>query len=96
MQFSELDLKKSLKKAEFDIEERIKFDILNFIHCIYLNKENFINSSYGSEYFGDLPMTFKKNAGQVFGVITVKINNEERIYVFNDRGYECLDDLMKL
>lgn len=41
-------------------------------------------------------MTFKKNPGQVMGLITATINGEVRKYVFNDKGYESLDDLIKL
>ncbi len=29
------------------------------------------------------------------GLITVKAEGDERTYVFNDRGYELLDDLLE-
>jgi hypothetical protein len=41
-------------------------------------------------------MTFIKNAGQVMGLITATINGEVRKYIFNDKGYEPLEDLLKL
>ena len=78
------------------LEEQIKFNILNFIRTIHLNRQNFIESSFGSEFFGELPMTFKKNTGQVMGLITATINCEVQKYVFNDKGYEPLEDLLKL
>jgi hypothetical protein len=33
-------------------------------------------------------MKFKKKAGQVVGLIIVKAESDELIYVFNDHGYE--------
>ena len=30
------------------------------------------------------------------GLITVKAEDDERAYIFNDRGYELLDDLLQL
>ena len=78
------------------LEEQIKFNILNFIRTIYLNELDFIGSSFGSEFFGELPMTFKKNTGQVMGLITATINGEVQKYVFNDKGYEPLENLLKL
>jgi len=96
MKYSEIEVKKMLKEGDLSLEEQIKFNILNFIRTIHLNQQNFIESSFGSEFFGELPMTFKKNPGQVMGLITVTINGEVRKYVFNDKGYEPLDDLIKL
>ncbi|MDO9566555.1 MAG: hypothetical protein Q7J15_07435 [Candidatus Desulfaltia sp.] len=96
MKYSEIELKKMSKAGNLSIEDQIKFNILNFIRTIHLNKQDFIHESYGSEYFGDLPMTFKKKAGQVMGVIHVKTKSEERTYIFNDRGYELLEDLLQL
>jgi len=50
----------------------------------------------GTELYGELPMTFRKNPGQVMGLITATINGEARKYVFNDKGYEPLEDLIDL
>lgn len=96
MQYSEIELKKMTKLENMDIEEQIKFNILNFIRTIHLNKQDFIQESYNTKFFGDLPMTFKKKGGQVMGLITVSIKNEEQIYIFNDHGYEPMDDLLEL
>lgn len=41
-------------------------------------------------------MTFRKNEGQVMGLITATVNGEVRKYIFNYQGYELLDDLMGL
>lgn len=68
MKYSEIAVKKMLKAGDLSLEEQIKFNILNFIRTIHLNELDFIESSFGSEFFGELPMTFKKNPGQVFGV----------------------------
>ena len=96
MMYSKLALKKMVATKGLNIEEQIQFNILNFIHMIHLNKQDFIEESFGSEYFGELPMTFKKKAGQVVGIITVKIKGEERKYIFNDQGYEALHSLLEL
>lgn len=96
MKYSEIKVKKMLKAGDLSLEEQIKFNILNFIRTIHLNKLDFFESSFGSEFFGELPMTFKKNSGQIMGLITATINGEVRKYVFNDKGYEPLEDLLKL
>lgn len=96
MKYSEIEANKLLNAGELTIDERIKVNILNFIRAIHLNRQNFIKSSYESEYFGELPMTFKKNAGQVMGLITASVGGEVRKYVFTDGGYESLEDLLVL
>ena len=96
LKYSEIEVKKMLKAGDLSLEEQIKFNILNFIRTIHLNRQNFIESSFGSEFFGELPMTFKKNPGQVMGLITATINGEVRKYVFNDKGYEALEELLNL
>lgn len=96
MKYSEIELKRMLKAGDLSLEDQIKFNILNFIRTIYLNEQDFIKSSYGTEFYGELPMTFRKNPGQVMGLITATINGEVRKYVFNDKGYEPLEDLIDL
>lgn len=96
LKYSEIEVKKMLKAGDTSLEDQIKFNILNFIRTIHLNELDFIESSFGSEFFGELPMTFIKNAGQVMGLITATINGEVRKYIFNDKGYEPLEDLLKL
>ncbi len=96
MQYSELELKNMLKDGSLSIEEQVKFNILNFIRTIHLNEQDFIQESYYTEFYGELPMKFSKRAGQVMGLVTVKVGDEEREYVFNDCGYELLDDLLQL
>ena len=96
LKYSEIEVKKMLKDGDLSLEEQIKFNILNFIRTIHLNERDFIESSFGSEFFGELPMTFQKNSGQVMGLITATINGEVRKYVFNNKGYESLEDLTNL
>jgi len=96
MKYSEIEEKRMLKADDLCLEDQIVFNILNFIRTIHLNRQNFIESSFGSEFFGELPMTFKKNPGQVMGLITATIDGEVRKYVFNDKGYEPLEDLLDL
>lgn len=98
MIYSELELRKmvNIDLKNLSIDEEIKFNILNFINCIYLNKQNFIHSSYDTEYLGNLSMVFKKKPGQVFGLVRVIVKDEGRKmeYIFNEKGYELLDDIV--
>lgn len=79
-------------------DEEIRLNILNFIRTIHSNKYDFIDVFYDSEFFGDIGFRFKKRSGQVMGLITVSIKDEDRksIYIFNEKGYELLDDLLEL
>lgn len=85
-----------MKAEELSCEDQIKVNILNFIRTIHLNNQDFIESSFGSKFFGKLQMTFQKNEGQVMGLITTTVNGEVRKYVFNDQGYEPLEELLGL
>lgn len=96
MRYSEIEIMKLLKSGELSLEDEIKFNILNFIRTIYLNEQDFIESSFGSAFFGELPMTFKKREGQVMGMITATVNGKVQKYVFNKQGYELLEDLLGL
>ena len=95
MIYSEIELAKMMKAGDMSIEDQVKASILGFIHCIYLNKQDFIKAVYETEYYGKLPMTFRKKAGQVMGVITAKVNGKEQTYIFNQYGYEPLEDLLQ-
>ena len=96
MRYSEIEVRKLLKTGDLSLEDQVKVNILNFIRTIHLNKQDFIDSAYGTEFFGDLPMTFKKRSGQVMGLITATVNGDVRKYIFNDQGYEELEDLLEL
>lgn len=98
MKYSTSEINKLWKIEDKNIEEIINLDILNFIRTIHSNKHDFIDESYDAEFFGDLGMSFKKKSGQVMGLITVNIKSEDRklIYIFNEKGYELLDDLLEL
>ncbi len=61
---------------------------------IHLNKLNFIDSSFDSEYYGQLPMVFKKDSGQVMGLVTAMVDGKVYKYIFNEQGYERLGDLL--
>ncbi len=90
MRYTEPILKKNMTP-----EEEISFNILNFISTIHLNGDDFIESVYDSKFFGDLPMSFSKKSGQVVGIITAEVKGKIRRYVFNDQGYENLDELLR-
>lgn len=98
MRYSTSVINNLWKIEDKSLEETIQLDILNFIRTIHSNKHDFIDESYDTEFFGDIGMTFKKKSGQVMGVITVNIESEDRklTYIFNERGYELLDDLLEL
>ncbi|ENH96255.1 hypothetical protein J416_11782 [Gracilibacillus halophilus YIM-C55.5] len=96
MKYSENAVKKLLQAEELSLEDQIKVNILNFIRTIHLNRQDFIQSSYDSKFFGELPMTFQKKEGQVMGLITAKVNGEVRKFVFNDQGYDALEDILTL
>jgi hypothetical protein len=89
MKFSMSELNKLRKTADKNIEDQINFNILNFIHTIHLNADDFIEMSYNSKFFGDLEMIFKKKSGQVMGLIIATFDGEIRKYVFNDKGMNC-------
>ena len=93
MKYSELELKRMIKAKYFSIEDKIRFNILNIIPTIHLiNRTVFKNPLV--RIYGELPMTFRKKVGHVMGFITAKPGDDERPYVFNDRGYELLDVLL--
>lgn len=41
-------------------------------------------------------MTFRKNAGQVLGLIKVTVDGRDLKYVFSDEGFEALDQILNL
>ena len=99
MRFSELELKRIIDKGykSMTTEEDITFNILNFIHCIYLNKQDFYSESFNSQLFGDLEMTFKKSGGRLIGHCQAIVKKENRIvdYLFTENGFELLQDVVK-
>lgn len=99
MHFSEIELKKMVDKGfkSISAEEEIAFNILNFIHCIHLNKQDFYSESFNSQYFGDLEMTFKKSGGCLIGHCWVFVKKENRVidYLFTESGFELLQDIVK-
>ena len=99
MRFSELQFKHLVNTgyADMTIENEIEFNLLNFIRCIHLNKQDFYSESYGTQYFGDLEMTFKKNSDSLIGHCRANIKNEGRVleYLFTENGFEILQDVVK-
>ncbi len=81
---------------EHSVEDEIEFNILNFLRSIRTIGGDFIDTPYRTQHFGALPMSFRKKAGQMIGLITVEVNDEMQRYVFNGEGYEKLEDLLKL
>jgi hypothetical protein len=99
MRFSEIESKKMVDKGfkNVSLEEEIAFNILNFIHCIHLNQQDFYSESYNSQYFGDLEMTFKKSGCCLIGHCQAIVKKENRVidYLFTENGFELLQDVVK-
>ncbi|SFH10557.1 hypothetical protein SAMN05660649_03888 [Desulfotomaculum arcticum] len=99
MFFSEIEMQKIIKKGykNITLEEEIAFNILNFIHCIYLNKQDFYSEPFDSQLFGNLEMTFKKNACCLIGHCRAIIKNQNRTidYLFTENGFELMKDVIK-
>lgn len=97
MRFSILELKLIIDKGQkgMTTEEKIAFNILNFIHCIILNKQDFYSESFNSHLFGDLEMTFKKRSFCLIGHCQVIIKKEDRVidYLFTQNGFELYQDV---
>ena len=95
MRYSELEVKRLLKMSEeLSLEDQVKVNILNFIRTIHLNEQDFIASSFDSQFFGELPMTFRKKEGQVMGVVIAMVNGKKQMYLFTEDGYERLEDIL--
>lgn len=96
MKYSDKEVNRLLKKQNLSREEEITVNILVFIRTIHLNEQDFIESHYDSRYSGKMPMTFRKNAGQVLGLINVTVEGRDLEYVFSDQGFEALDQVLNL
>ena len=98
MQFSEVEMKRIIDRGfkNVSLDEEIAFNILNFIYCIYLNKQDFYRESFDSQYFGDLEMTFKKSGDCLIGHCRVVVKKENRVidYLFTENGFELLQEVM--
>jgi len=99
MLFSELELKRMVDKGfeNISVEDEIKFNILNFIHCIHLNKQDFYSSCFDSHMFGDVEMIFKKEANSLIGHCRVNIKKENKVidYLFTENDFELLQDVVR-
>jgi len=99
MRYSELELKRLFGKehTNLTIEEEIAANILNFISCIHLNKQDFYSDSFNSQLFGKLEMNFQKAGNCLIGHCQVVIKNEGQVsdYLFTENGFELLSDVMK-
>ncbi|MCC9293538.1 hypothetical protein LN736_01440 [Clostridium sp. WLY-B-L2] len=99
MLFSEAELKKMIKHGlkKITLEEEIKFNILNFIHCIHLNRQDFYKASFDSKLFGNIEMTFKKEANCLIGHCRTIVKKQNRVidYLFTENGYEHLKEVIK-
>jgi len=99
MRYNEFALKKLMKK-EFDdlsLDERIAVDILNFIHIVYLNKQDFYSARFDTQYFGDVGMTFTKQANCLIGFCRVSLKAEDKVidYLFTEHGFELLNEIVR-
>lgn len=98
MRYSELELKRLFNKGHenLTIEEEITANILNFISCIHLNKQDFYSESFDSQYYGELEMSFTKKSKCLFGSCRVHIKKQDKIifYLFTENGFEELKDVV--
>jgi hypothetical protein len=99
MLYTELELKRLLKKGykNMTVEEEITFNILNFIHCIHLNGQDFYRAVFDSIFFGDLEMIFKKDPNCLVGYSRAidKKGNKTYEYLFTENGFEMLYKVVK-
>lgn len=99
MSFSEIGLKKIVDKGfnNVSLEKGITFNILNFIHCIYLNHQDLCNSFFDSQIFGDVEMTFGKDEGSLIEYYGIVIKRENWVidYLFTENAFELLQDVAK-
>ena len=99
MLYDELELTRMVKRdlKDIDVQDEIKFNILNFIHCIHLNKQDFYRNSFKSQFFGELEMTFKEISNSLIGNcrVFIKAENKEINYLYTENGYELLDDVLE-
>jgi hypothetical protein len=95
MIYSEKEYKRLLDSnyADDSVEHEIELNLLNFIRVIHLNGQDFYTQSFGSQYFGDLEMTFKKNSNCLVGHCRAE-NKKKGIvvnYLFTENGFELVD-----
>ncbi|MDD4564225.1 MAG: hypothetical protein PHE79_01870 [Eubacteriales bacterium] len=98
MRYSELELKRLFNKGHENLstEEEIAANILNFISCIHLNKQDFYSEPFNSQYFGELEMDFQKPGNCLIGSCRVHIKIQDKIlfYLFTENGFEELKDVV--
>jgi len=75
--------------------EVISIDILNFIRTIQQYKQDFYSARFDTQYFGDLEMTFKKEASCLVGHCRVSFKGEDKVidYLFTENGYELMSEI---
>ena len=97
MRYNELWLNKIMKKGyeNFTVEEKITFNILNFIRSIHLNKQDFYSESFNSKFFGEIEMAFSKSENSLIGHCIAHLTKENRTinYILTENGFEKLDDV---
>jgi hypothetical protein len=93
MRFSEIEFKhlRNSSYADESIENEIEFNLLNFIRCIHLNKQDFYSESFETQYFGDLEMIFKKHSGSLIGYCRAIIKKEDKVvdYLLQRMDLSC-------
>lgn len=98
MKYNEIELKKLMKKDidALSVDEQISINIFNFIRTIHLNKQDFYSAVFATQYFGDIEMTFKKEANCLIGHCSININEEGKMreYLFTENGFELLQDVV--
>ena len=76
--------------------EKVAVRIFEYIHTLKLMKQNFIRASFDDQREDEIPMTFQKMKGQLFGLATADFGYKTYKYIFNDKGFERLGELTEL
>ncbi|WP_047154982.1 hypothetical protein [Aneurinibacillus tyrosinisolvens] len=99
MKYNELELRRLMKKDYNSLiaEEVIQINLLNFIRCIHLNKQDFYAATFNTTYSGDIEMSFIKAENCLIGYCKVSIKKKRKMihYLFTQDGYEEVAAVLK-
>lgn len=99
MRYSDKELDRLLLREHVDfltMGEKVAVRIFVYIHTLKLMKQNFIRASFDDQHEDDIPMTFQKLKGQMFGLATADFGYKTYKYIFNEKGFERLGELTEL
>ena len=99
MRYSDKELDRLMLREQVDcltMGEKVAVRIFEYIHTLKLMKQNFIRASFDDQREDEIPMTFQKMKGQLFGLATADFGCKTYKYIFNDKGFERLGELTEL